>query len=160
MGPPFFIHYKYSYILTYVFVAFTWGGIVPAMFFLSAWGLTIMFVVERMMVYFAYMHPPMLDNQMMEQALNMLYCAPFGLSFMTAWAFSNRAVYYSEVEEVDSQAVYPTTNHEFDDLWKQLTPATPLIIFAGWLLFYAVISICRKPDPLFFEKTFQQDFSK
>jgi hypothetical protein len=62
MGPPFFIHYKYSYILTYVFVAFTWGGIVPAMFFLSAWGLTIMFIVERMMVYFAYIHPPMLDN--------------------------------------------------------------------------------------------------
>jgi hypothetical protein len=44
---------------------------------------------------------------MMEQALNMLYCAPFGLSFMTAWAFSNRAVYYSEIEEVSSASVYP-----------------------------------------------------
>jgi hypothetical protein len=45
-------------------------------------------------------------------------------------------------------------------LWKQLTPATPLVIFAIWLLSYALLSICRKPDPLFFEKTFQQDFSK
>jgi hypothetical protein len=107
MGPPFFIHYKYSYILTYVFLAFTWGGVVPFMFIMSCWGLSIMFIVERLMVYFAYIHPPMLDNDMMKQALNMLYAAPFLLCFMTTWAFSNRAVYYSEVEEVSETSVYP-----------------------------------------------------
>lgn len=94
MGPDFHISYKYSYILVYVFVAFTWGTVVPLMFLLSTVGLTIMFIVERMMVHYSYNHPPMLDNAMMEQALKMLFVAPFGLCLVGAWAFSNREVYH------------------------------------------------------------------
>jgi hypothetical protein len=69
LGPPFFIDYKYSYILTYVFVAFTWGPLVPMIFWMSTLGITIMFVVERMMVYYSYVHIPMIDHSMFETAL-------------------------------------------------------------------------------------------
>jgi hypothetical protein len=66
MGPDFHISYKYSYILVYVFIAFTWGSVVPLMFLLSTIGLTVMFVVERMMIHYSYNHPPMLDNAMID----------------------------------------------------------------------------------------------
>lgn len=160
IGPTFDIHYKYAYILTYVFMAFTWGGVVPVMFILSCWGISIMFIVERLMVYYAYSHPPMLNNDMMNQALNMLYCAPFGLCFMTSWAFSNQAVFYSKVEEVSETSVYPNTSHEFSDLFTKLNPATPLFIFAVWLFVYALTSLCVKRSDTYFEQTFQQNFSK
>jgi hypothetical protein len=94
MGPEFHISYKYSYILVYVFVAFTWGVVVPLMFILSTIGLTVMFVVERMMVHYSYNRPPMLDNAMMHQALKILVVAPFFLCLVGAWAFSNREVFH------------------------------------------------------------------
>lgn len=58
--------------------------------------------------------------------------------------------------------VYPVTEHDFVQFFDftELDPATPLFILGCWLAFYALTSICRKPDPLYFEKTFQQDFSK
>jgi hypothetical protein len=57
--------------------------------------------------------------------------------------------------------VYPVSEHDFIQFFDftQPDPATPLFILGCWLAFYALTSICRKPDPLYFEKTFQQDFS-
>lgn len=97
LGPPFFIDYKYSYILTYVFVAFTWGPVVPMIFWMSTLGITIMFVVERMMVYYAYVHIPMIDSSMFDTAIKLLYAAPFPLFLNAAWAFSNREIYHNEI---------------------------------------------------------------
>ena len=113
MGPPFFIHYKYSYILMYTFVAFAWGALVPAMFIMSLTALIIMHVVERMMIYYSYVHPPTLDNEMTELAIQILYKAPFLLCFSGAWAFSNRAIYHNEIKELDPKMVYPEPYHYF-----------------------------------------------
>ena len=111
MGPPFFIHYKYSYILTYVFVAFTWGSILPFMFFLSIIGLIVMFIVEKLMVYYSYPHPPMLDNSMSDQAIKILYIAPFFLCLSGAWAFSIPAIYLNDINEVHPLLVHPDPEH-------------------------------------------------
>jgi hypothetical protein len=97
LGPPFFIDYKYSYILTYVFVAFTWGSVVPMIFWMSTLGILIMYTVEKLMVYYAYVFIPMIDHSMFDGALKLLYIAPFFLFMNAAWAFSNREIYHDEI---------------------------------------------------------------
>lgn len=127
---------------------------------LSTLGLTIMFVVERLMIYYSYMHPPKLDNAMMERALMLLMVAPLTLCITGAWAFSNREIYHNEVQELDPNAVYPVTNHYFVQFFYVFDCATPLFIFILWMFVYALKRIITKPDPLYWEKTFRQNFKE
>jgi hypothetical protein len=89
LGPPFWIHYKYSLIMQLVTVPFLWGGLLPILFPLATLGLFIMYAVERLMVYYSYAHPPMLDERLTKMTVKTLYALPFIFCFITAWGFSN-----------------------------------------------------------------------
>ena len=124
----------------HVFTAFFWGSIVPIMFLWCTLGLIIMYVVERLMIYYSYKRPPILDSSMTEAAIDILFFAPVPLCLVGSWAFSNRAIYFNEVVEVDPDMVYPLSNHAFSSLFTSLDPGTPLIIFT---LIFIIVRIIR-----------------
>jgi hypothetical protein len=72
-----------------VTVPLLWGGLLPILFPLATLGLFIMYAVERLMVYYSYSHPPMLDERLTKMTVKTLYALPFVFCFITAWGFSN-----------------------------------------------------------------------
>ena len=111
LGPPFWIHYKYSLIMQLVTVPFLWGGMLPFLFPMGALGLFIMYAVERLMVYYSYAHPPMLDERLTKFTIKTLYMLPFIFCFVTAWGFSNQQIYKNKVIELDPYMIYPYPDH-------------------------------------------------
>ena len=61
-GNEFFIHYKYSYIITVVYIAFIFGPILPVLFPIAFVSLGCMYVVEKLAMAYSYKKPPMYDN--------------------------------------------------------------------------------------------------
>lgn len=55
------MHYKYSALLTIIFVTFTYGYGIPVLFPIAAIAILILYLVEKSMLYYAYRLPPMYD---------------------------------------------------------------------------------------------------
>ena len=62
-GAEFAIHYKYSYILIVIYIAFMFGPIIPVLFPIATGSLTCLYVVEKLAMAYSYKKPPMYDNQ-------------------------------------------------------------------------------------------------
>ena len=88
-GPEVEIHFRYSAILNIVFVTFTHGIALPVLFPIAVVGLLNMYISEKYMFAYFYRKPPLFDNKINEQALNILQVAPLFLFGMGYWAVSN-----------------------------------------------------------------------
>jgi hypothetical protein len=144
IGPPFYIHYKYALVMNLVFVPFIWGGVMPVLFPIATVGLIIMYVVERLMVYYSYEHPPMLDDALSVSTIQTFFLCPVAMCMITGWAFSNQSVYFNKVNEQDHTLVFPRSEHYMRQFFTQLSPATPLVLF--WILFvvFTLLIFCGK----------------
>ena len=60
-GPEFFIHVKYSYILTVVYISFMFGPLLPILFISGSASLICLYMVEKLAMAFSYRKPPMYD---------------------------------------------------------------------------------------------------
>ena len=89
-GPEFAIHYKYSYILTVVFIAFFFGPLLPILFPMAAASIMCQYTVEKLAMAFSYKKPPMYDNKITLFALRVLVLAPILYALTASWAFSNQ----------------------------------------------------------------------
>ena len=58
------MHYKYSALLTIVFVTFTFGYGIPVLFPIAAIAILVLYLVEKTMLYYAYRLPPMYDERL------------------------------------------------------------------------------------------------
>lgn len=71
-GPEYMMHFRYSTIMLFVFVAFTYGLFMPIMFPISLIGIFNMYVVERMSLAYYYRQPPMFDEKLNARAIDLL----------------------------------------------------------------------------------------
>lgn len=62
-GAVFYIHYKYAFILTVVFVTFTFGAGMPVLFPIALFSLLSLYVTERLAMAYAYRQPPNYDME-------------------------------------------------------------------------------------------------
>jgi hypothetical protein len=76
-------------IMALVFVPFTYGAIMPIFFPLGFFGLFNMYFVERLMVYYSYVRPPLLNDSLTLNTVRGMYMAPPILLLCAALAFSN-----------------------------------------------------------------------
>lgn len=53
-GPAYLMHYKYSSLLTIIFVTMTFGFGIPILFPIAAIAILILYIVEKSMLYYAY----------------------------------------------------------------------------------------------------------
>jgi len=54
VGSVFEMHYKYSTMLTIAFVTMMFGFGIPLLFPLAVFGLSILYIVEKTMLYYSY----------------------------------------------------------------------------------------------------------
>lgn len=89
-GPIFFIHYKYSAIMNIVFVTMMYGMGIPVLFPIAAASLFVLYFIEKFMLYYVYREPPMYDEKLNTNALNILTWAPILFLSFGYWMLSSK----------------------------------------------------------------------
>lgn len=91
------MHFKYSSILTQVYVSFMYGLFIPMLFPIAAFGIFNMYIVEKGGLLWYYRKPPSYDGQLQKYALQYLKYAPITMFVLGYWAHSNTAMFHNEV---------------------------------------------------------------
>jgi len=63
-GPAYLMHFKYSSILTQVYISFMYGLFIPVLFPIAAFGIFNMYMVEKFALLYYYRKPPMYDDKL------------------------------------------------------------------------------------------------
>lgn len=69
-GPEYLMHYKYSTLLNIVFVTFMYGLGMPILFPIACFSFILLYLQEKLMLYYGYRVPPMYDERLSETVLN------------------------------------------------------------------------------------------
>ena len=71
-GPLYYIHYKYSSVLTIMYVTFMYGFGIPALIPIACASLIMLYFVEKTLLFYAYRMPPMYDERLSQAVLSKL----------------------------------------------------------------------------------------
>jgi len=88
-GPEFLMHYKYSSIMNTVFMCFLFGPVMPLVFPVGLLALITLYSVERLMIFYSYQRPPMVDNAIIRNSLLLFRLCPLLYYIVGMWAFSS-----------------------------------------------------------------------
>ena len=88
-GPIYFMHYKYSSILTITFITFMYGFGMPILFPIAAGSFLMLYAVEKVLLFYGYRLPPMYDERLSQDVLNKLQFAPILYACFGYWMASN-----------------------------------------------------------------------
>jgi len=89
-GPVYFLHYKYSASLNICFVTLMYGVSMPILFPIACCAFIVLYMVEKLMLYYSYRIPPMYDERLSKSVLNTLRLAPIFCLLFGYWTLSNR----------------------------------------------------------------------
>ena len=89
-GPVYFMHYKYSSILTIIYITFMYGFGMPILFPIAMLSFLVLYVVERFMLFYGYALPPMYDERLSQDVLDKLQFAPLLYVCFGYWMISNQ----------------------------------------------------------------------
>jgi hypothetical protein len=142
-GPIYYMHYKYSTILTTCYVTFMYGFGLPYLFPVAILAITVLYFVEKTMLYYCYRSPPMYDEKTYELVIKMCKGAPIFYCAFGYWMASNKQLlsndHLSPKEFVTST---PITEHIYPSVitvegWTG--PAWPLLMLTFFYLFNALL---------------------
>lgn len=134
------IHFKYSQILNVTFVTMMYGLGMPILFPIAAVSYFIFWAVERYQVAFTYPMPPALDDQMTKNALSLLSYSPLLLLMNGYWMLSNKQIFASELNSIQTVTSDMVTGHTLDTIFV-LDYAFPMVVIA--LVSFALIAISK-----------------
>ena len=72
-----------------MFVTFTFGAGLPILFPIALCSLTLLYVCERLQIFYWYREPPMYSSETNIQCLKAMKFAPIIYCINAAWLFSN-----------------------------------------------------------------------
>lgn len=140
-GPSYYIHYKYSTVLNVVFVSFMFGFGIPVFFIIGAGSMAILYFIEKSMLYYSYMQPPMYDQRLNDSVLSKMKYAPcFFLAFGYWMAANNQLLSNEYLYPVEHASDTRLTDHTMGDIFTArgwACPYWPLIVF-----FFFTILLC------------------
>jgi hypothetical protein len=83
------MHYKYSSIMNIIFITMMFGTGLPILFPIAAASLSVLFCLEKYMIYYVYKQPPAYDEKLNNSVLANLAFAPLFLLGFGYWMLSN-----------------------------------------------------------------------
>mmetsp|Transcript_21614 Transcript_21614/g.20737 ORF Transcript_21614/g.20737 Transcript_21614/m.20737 type:complete len:411 (+) Transcript_21614:2041-3273(+) len=132
-GPIYFIHYKYSTILNITFVTFMYGLGIPMMWPIAVIQYLVLYIVEKLMIYYSYRQPPMYDNKLNDRVLGIMTWAPVFLCSFGYWMVSNlQLISNDNIHYVVQSSDIQETGHIWTSVFKKSgydNPGMPLLIF-------------------------------
>jgi len=141
-GPSYYIHYKYSTILNTIFVTFMFGFGLPYLFPVAMASMIVLYFIEKSMLYWSYMQPPMYDQRLNETVLRfMKYATLFYLGF-GYWMASNQQLLSNEhLDQVYRASDTHNSTHLAQSAFLESgwnCPSAPMIFFFLGTLFFII----------------------
>lgn len=119
---------RYAYILTTIFVTFTFGFGIPILFPICAVSMLVEYVVTVTRLYWQYRIPPAFDEKLAQQVLSQLKWAPFIFVIFGYWMASSKQLYSNDyVGGDDFQLQTSTSMYESRHIIWSFLPFTQ-----GW----------------------------
>ena len=111
-GPLYFMHYKYSSILTIAYITFMYGFGMPVLFPIAMLSFLVLYFVEKLMLFYSYVMPPMYDERLSNDVLSKLQFAPLLYVIFGYWMASNMQLISNEhLTAVESSTSIYITSH-------------------------------------------------
>ena len=137
-GPVYHMHYKYSALLTIVFVTMMYGFGIPILFPIGALAMIIIYIIEKTMLCYAYSLPPMYDERLSQSVLTELYGAPLIFLSFGYWMASNKQMFSNDHLVPFNRMNSPLTHHHTIDRFMegdfQDNPAWPMLLVLAFLI--------------------------
>lgn len=95
-GPVYLMHFKYSSIMTQIYISFMYGLFIPVLFPIAAFGILNMYIVEKVALLYYFRKPPMYDDKLQKESIKVLKNAPIAMFIMGYWAMGNTSVFFGE----------------------------------------------------------------
>ena len=96
-GPMYLMHFKYSSILTQVYISFMYGLFVPVLFPIATIGIMNMYLVEKFALLYYYRKPPMYDEKLQKESIRLLKNAPVAMFLLGYWAMGNNQIFFGRI---------------------------------------------------------------
>jgi len=122
------VYSKYSSILTTVFITLTYGVGMPILFPIAAVTFAIMWVQERFFVAYLFKAPPSFDENLSNNALDILRFAPVLLLFNGYWMLGNQQVFNNVVNRKETSTSSMPTGHTLSTVYEVSQASTLLLI--------------------------------
>ena len=111
------MHYKYSSILTISYITFMYGFGMPILFPIAMLSFLVLYVTEKIMLFYGYVMPPMYDERLSNDVLSKLQFAPFLYVCFGYWMASNQQLLSNDhLSAVKLSTDTYVTNHTFDSV--------------------------------------------
>lgn len=110
-GPQYLIHFKYSTIMNIVFVTFLYGAGMPVLFPVAAVSLFVLYVIEKVLIFYWYRQPPMFDEKLNNSVLDILTYAPLLYFSFGYWMLSCPELFSNDVAWRATASENSPTNH-------------------------------------------------
>jgi len=118
-GPLYFMHYKYSSILTISYITFMYGFGMPVLFPIAMLSFLILYFVERLMLFYSYVMPPMYDERLSNDVLSKLQFAPILYVLFGYWMASNMQLISNDnLTAVPSSTSINVTGHTMTTVFQ------------------------------------------
>lgn len=99
-GPEYIVHYKFSQVLNISFVTMMYGLGLPMLFPIALFSLFVIYCTERYQLAYTYRMPPVMDDKMTKNALELLSYTPLLFLVNSYWMLSNRQMFDNIVNKV------------------------------------------------------------
>lgn len=141
-GADYTVNFKYSGILTTVYVTMMYGVGMPVLFPISFVAFVIFWCHERYHMAYNYQLPPAFDDKMSKNFLSMLRYAPLLMLLNGYWMLSNKQIFRNVINYKDTSISLMSTSHTLGTI-NEVTQASPLLIvgllaifiwFVTWLI--------------------------
>ena len=111
-GPIYFMHFKYSSILTIVYITMMYGFGMPVLFPIAMLSFLVLYITEKIMFFYGYVSPPMYDERLSNDVLTKLQFAPLLYIIFGYWMASNQQLLSNDhLTPVESSTSTYVTNH-------------------------------------------------
>ena len=145
------MHYKYSSVMNIVFITMMFGAGLPLLFPIAAASLSVLFCLEKFMLYYIYKQPPVYDERLNNSVLSNLVFTPFFLLGFGYWMLTNQ-----QLIENDNLAPINRKSDPFmagHTWYMALTPSGvfhsgPAGILLVFMFLYAIYIFLRGPIEL------------
>ena len=132
-GPEVLLQIQYSTALTLVFVTFTYGLALPALFPITLVGLINLYIIDRLQFAYFYRRPPMIGNDLNNTGLSIFMFAPMFMMAFGYWQLGNREQFFNEIPEITERSEHYDPKHALIDY--DLGPNYTMILLAFFVLF-------------------------
>ena len=152
-GPIYMMHFKYSSILTQIFVSFMYGMCIPLLFPIAFVGIFNMYIVERLNMAYYYMKPPMYDAKLNDSVLQILRWAPLLMFVFGYWAMGNEQIFFNNAATRTSMNQVMDPKHALLDFAHGLNQNVLMLLVIAILVFGRFIVFVLKRSGVFSKTT-------